>query len=93
MRFMWGFKYFDADLVEETDETFTLQMQSPAANLFTKQVKIWEQIEKDPMLKKEYLYGHKESIFEKEGKMRTFYGHPMKKEKIGRGLYKIIFSR
>ena len=38
MRFMWGFKYFDADLVEETNETFTLQMQSPAANLFTKQV-------------------------------------------------------
>ena len=41
MRFMWGFKYFDADLVEETNETFTLQMQSPAANLFTKQVKIF----------------------------------------------------
>ena len=91
MRFMWGFKYFDADFVEETNETFTLRMQSSAANLFTKQVKIWEQIEKDTRLKREYLYGHKESIFEKEGEMRTFYGHPMKKEKIGREEFEALF--
>lgn len=92
MKCYWGFKILEMEVVKETKKTFTIRLNNKYVPIFKKQLNSWKSMQFDPMLRKEFLYGHRESLVSTT-KDFSITGYPIELKKLNKQESEITFTK
>lgn len=92
MKCYWGFKILEMEVVKETKKTFTIRLENKYVPIFKLQLRNWKSIQFDPMIRREFLYGHRESLIS-TNRDYSITGYPMELKKLNRKESEITFTK